>query len=152
MADKGAFTVYTATFTKFLSCCKDSAKSCMHIVIPTHKHTITLTPYMYAHTFERLKCPDIWISHDGAPSPLAAIKTDLPRAHSAQKTTQTVFDPSGPAKVHVESGGVESGGVESSWLACLTHLARYSKNLNSKGLTLLSVVYRTAHGRRRGDG
>ena len=23
MADKGAFTVYTATFTKFLACCKD---------------------------------------------------------------------------------------------------------------------------------
>ena len=28
MADKGAFTVYTATFTKFLAYCKDSAKLC----------------------------------------------------------------------------------------------------------------------------
>ena len=33
MADKGAFTVYTATFTKFLACCKDSAKSCSYIPV-----------------------------------------------------------------------------------------------------------------------
>ena len=32
MADKGAFTVYTATFTKFLACCKDSAKPCIMTV------------------------------------------------------------------------------------------------------------------------
>ena len=29
MADKVALTVYTAIFTKFLACCKDSAKSCI---------------------------------------------------------------------------------------------------------------------------
>ena len=30
MPDRGAFTVYTATHTMFLACCKDSAKSCIN--------------------------------------------------------------------------------------------------------------------------
>ena len=33
MADKGALTVYIATFTKYLACCKDSAKPCIIIIV-----------------------------------------------------------------------------------------------------------------------
>ena len=69
--------------THHILCTRTCTRTCTHSI---HPHN-----FLHVQTFERLIYPDIWTSHDGAPSPPAAIKIDL---HLFQKTIRTVFDPS----------------------------------------------------------
>ena len=114
---------------------------------------MTLT-HTHALTFERPRYPEIWTSHDGAPSPPAAIKIDPPIAHLAQKTNQTVFDPycilyanARTAEVHVESSGWGHWSYDFRPNPSLTTFQEI------KGLTFLSFCFALRmHGRGRGDG